>query len=239
MSSNKRLFVIYGESGAGKTASLRDIENPEGVIYINCESGKEAPFSHGFREEIVTDPWTILDIIKEAEGDPSVHTIVIDSITFMMDMFESLYIYGQTDGRQGWADYNQFFKELMQQSIAPSSKRFVLLAHAETKFNEELGHNEIVIPIKGALKQKGLEAFFSIVVLARTMPVKKLTDKNELLNITKREAATGYKYVFQTLKTKDTVGSRIRGPIDLWRDEETYIDNNAQVVLDILDDYYQ
>lgn len=97
---------------------------------------------------------------------------------------------------------------------------------------------ETKIPIKGSLAKNGLEAFFSIIVMARTIPVKKLTEENDLLNISKREQATGFKYVFQTLKTKDTTGTRIRGPMDLWQDEETFIDNNAQQVLDILDEHY-
>lgn len=236
---NKRLFVICGESGAGKTASLRDLKDQKGVLYLNFESGKDIPFVNDFIVEVVNDPKDVPDILQEAEDDPDIHTIVFDSITFMMDMFESLYIYGQQDSRQGWADYAQFFKDLMQQQIATSSKRFILLAHVDSKDNEETNQRETKIPIKGSLKNNGLESFFSIIVMAKTMPVKKLTDETELLNISKREQATGFKYVFQTLKTKETTGTRIRGPMDLWQDEETYIDNNAQLVLDILDDHYQ
>lgn len=35
---NNKLALICGVSGAGKSASLRDLINPEGVIYLNCES---------------------------------------------------------------------------------------------------------------------------------------------------------------------------------------------------------
>lgn len=234
---NKRLLVVCGESGAGKTASLRNLKDQEGVLFINAESGKEQPFVNNFRTEIVNDPWQVIDLIEEAEDDDSIHTVVIDSITFLMDLFESLYVYGSEDSRQGWADYAQFFKTLMQQHISISKKRFILLAHVETVLNNETGIYETSIPVKGALKKNGLEAFFSIIVMARTMPIKKLDEKNELLNITKREEKLGYKYVFQTMKTKETTGCRIRGPMDLWQDEETYIDNDAEMVLNILDEH--
>ena len=36
---NKRLVLIVGFPGHGKTASLRDIEDQEGVLFLNCESG--------------------------------------------------------------------------------------------------------------------------------------------------------------------------------------------------------
>lgn len=36
---NDHLVLICGTSGSGKSASLRNIPNPEGVIYLNCESG--------------------------------------------------------------------------------------------------------------------------------------------------------------------------------------------------------
>lgn len=156
----------------------------------------------------------------------------------MMDMFESLYVFGAEDTRAGWQAYAQFFKGLMQEHISVSKKRFILLAHVDLVDNDETGMSEVVIPIKGSLKRNGLEAFFSIIVMARTMPIKKLPHQCDLLNITKREEATGFKYVFQTMKTKDTTNTRIRGPMDLWQDEEVFIDNDAGMVLDILDEHY-
>lgn len=61
---------------------------------------------------------------------------------------------------------------------------------------------------------------------------------NDLLNITPDEEALGFKYVFQTRLTKDTVGERMRGPLGLFETKETFIDNNAQLVLNRLHDYY-
>lgn len=36
---NDNLVLICGESTTGKSASLRNIPKPEGVMYLNCESG--------------------------------------------------------------------------------------------------------------------------------------------------------------------------------------------------------
>lgn len=36
---NDHLVLICGKSGVGKTASLKSLKNPEGVMYLNCESG--------------------------------------------------------------------------------------------------------------------------------------------------------------------------------------------------------
>jgi len=37
--SNDNLVLVCGVSGSGKSASLRNLPNPEGVMYLNTESG--------------------------------------------------------------------------------------------------------------------------------------------------------------------------------------------------------
>lgn len=36
---NDHLVLLGGKSAAGKSASLMNIKNPEGVMYLNCEAG--------------------------------------------------------------------------------------------------------------------------------------------------------------------------------------------------------
>ena len=62
---------------------------------------------------------------------------------------------------------------------------------------------------------------------------------SELLTITPEEEALGFKYVFQTKLTKETVNERLRGPLGLWTTKETFIDNNMQLVIARLREYYQ
>lgn len=238
---NQNIILISGESGAGKSASLRNLIDPEGVMFLNCESNKALPFKAGkkFWNNTITDPYQLHDAFTAAEEDESVHTIVIDTITMAMDMFESSYIVGQHDTQKGWGDYHQFFLNLMQVYAANSTKRLVVLAHVDTVLNEEKGITETKVKVKGALQTRGVEAYFNLVIFAKCMPVKKLAKyKNDLLTITEEEEADGFKYVFQTQKTKETVGDRIRAPMEMWEKSETFIDNDVELVFNRIEDFY-
>jgi hypothetical protein len=61
---------------------------------------------------------------------------------------------------------------------------------------------------------------------------------NSLLTITDEEKELGFKHVFQTRITKETTGERIRSPMGMFTKEETYIDNDVQVLLNHLNQYY-
>ena len=79
-----------------------------------------------------------------------------------------------------------------------------------------------------------------MVISTKKVPLKALKDySNDLLTITPDEEALGFKYVFQTRLTKDTVGERMRGPLGLFETKETFIDNNTQLVLNRLHEYYK
>ena len=46
--TNDHLVLLCGKSATGKSASLMGLKNPEGVLYLNCESGKRLPFKAKF-----------------------------------------------------------------------------------------------------------------------------------------------------------------------------------------------
>lgn len=80
---------------------------------------------------------------------------------------------------------------------------------------------------------------YTTIVYAKRMKVKDLKDyQNDLLVITPEEEAVGYKHVFQTMITKDTVHERIRSPLRMWNVKETFIDNNAAKLLNRIHSYY-
>jgi len=168
------------------------------------------------------------------------HTVIIDSVTFLMDMFESVHVLGAKDTMHMWGQYQQYFKNLMQQYVAKSTKSVIMTAHIMHLLNESAQCMEIKVPVKGALKNNGIEAFFSTVVNARKMSLRELEPyKNDLLVITPEEEQLGFKHVFQTKVTKETVNSRIRSSMGMWTTAETFIDNDAQILLDRLHQYYQ
>lgn len=89
---NDHLVLLCGKSATGKSASLMQLENPEGVMYLNCESGKKLPFKTKFKQFVITDPLQVNEAFEAAENMPEVHTIVVDSLTYLLDMYESIYV---------------------------------------------------------------------------------------------------------------------------------------------------
>ena len=175
-----------------------------------------------------------------AETQSDIHTIVIDSASFLMDMFVSVHITGSADTRAQWQAYHEFFKNLMQQYVAKSTKNIIIITHIVEDVDEEKGIRTEAAVVQGGLAKKGMEAFFSLNVTARAMPIKEL-DKHpsQYLVITEEERDIGYKHVFQVRKTKETTGSRIRGPMGLFPNSTVYTDNDAQMLLDVVRDFYK
>jgi hypothetical protein len=236
---NDHLVLLCGKSATGKSASLMHLRNPEGVMYLNCEAGKKLPFRAKFKQYTITDPLQVMEAFQAAENMEDVHTIVIDSLTYLLDMYESVYVLKASNTMQAWGQFAQYFKELMQQYVARSTKNVIFIAHTTDTLNENEMVIETKVPVKGSLKNNGIESYFTVVIASKKVPLKALKEySSDLLTITPEEEALGYKYVFQTKLTKDTVNERLRGPLGLFDTKETYIDNNMQLVLDRLHEYY-
>ena len=237
---NDNLIMVCGGAIKGKSASLRNLRDPEGVWYFGCEAGKKLPFQSKFEEYIIIDPYQVHEAFEEAENHDNVHTLIVDSQTFLMDMFESQYVLRVADTMKGWSNYAQFFKKLMQELVAGSSKNVIFTAHIHQMLNEQSMIMEKRVPVKGQLAKNGIEAFFSCIVTAKTETLEKLKKYgNPLLTITEEDEIVGYKHVFQTKLTKETVGERgMRSPMGMWDTKETFIDNDCQLVMDRLNQFY-
>lgn len=237
--TNDHLVLLCGKSATGKSASLMGLKDPEGVLYLNCEAGKRLPFRAKFLQKTVTDPLQIQEAFDWAESQPQIHTIVVDSLTYLLDMYESLYVLGSANTMQAWGQFAQYYKVLMQQYVARSTKKVIFTAHTSDTLNESEMVMETKVPVKGSLKNNGIESYFTVVIASKKVPLKTLKDyQSELLRITPEEEALGFKYVFQTKITKDSVNERLRGPLGLFDTKESFIDNNMQLVLDRLAEYY-
>jgi hypothetical protein len=236
---NDHLVLVGGKSTTGKSASLMGLKNPEGVWYLGCESGKKLPFKSKFREFTITDPLQIYEAFEAAEENEAVHSIVIDTLTYLMDMYETMYVLNSADTQKAWGEFAQYYKKLMQHYVARSTKNVFFLAHTADVLNKSEMAMETTVPVKGSLSKNGIESYFSCVISTKRLPLKDLKDyQNPLLVITEEEESLGFKHVFQTRLTKDTVGERIRGPMGMWEKNETFIDNNMQLVLNRLREYY-
>jgi len=237
---NDQMILIGGVSGAGKSAALRNIRNQDRWIYINCEAGKRLPFKNKFINARVDDPYQVYNYVDDAIDNPDdVDGLIIDSSTFMMDMFESQYVLGTADTMKGWSNYAQFWKNLLQQKLVQFGKPVIIIAHVLEVYDESAMAMKRSVPIKGAIKNQGVEAYFSTVVEATKIPIKDLKDFDpELLHISEDEQDLGFKYVFQTRLTKETIGTRIRSPMGMFTKKQTYMDNDAQLLLDHLHKFY-
>jgi len=237
--TNDHLVLLCGKSATGKSASLMGLENPEGVLYLNCEAGKKLPFRAKFIQKTVTDPLQVYEAFTWAESQPQIHTIIIDSVTYLLDMYESVYVLNSANGMAAWGQFAQYFKNLMQQYVAASTKAVIFTAHTSDTLNEGEMIMETKVPVKGSLKNNGLESYFTIVIASKKVPLKTLKDySSPMLKITSEEEALGFKYVYQTRITKESVNERLRGPLGLFETKETFIDNNIQLVLNRLKNYY-
>lgn len=241
---NDQLVLIVGESTTGKSASLRNLgegdpEKQKRWMYLNCEAGKRLPFRNKFDNYTITDPYQVFEGFDVIQGNAAYDGLIVDTLTFLMDMYESNYVLGSANTMAGWSNYQQYFKQLMQDKVAKCDKAVLFLAHTREDLDEKKMEMKSSVPIKGALKNNGIEAYFSTVVAAKKVSIKELEKYgSDLLTITDMERELGYKHVFQTQITKTTTGERIRSPMGMFTPAQTYMDNDAALLLKHLHDYY-
>lgn len=198
--TNDQLILVCGYSATGKSASLRNIKNQEKWMYLNTEAGKRLPFKNKFKSFRITDPMQVIEAFEYASAhSDDIEGIIVDSLTFLMDMFESQYVLTASNTMKAWSDYNQFFKTLMQEKVVKFGKPTIFIAHVQDNLDERSMEMKTAVPIKGALKGNGVESYFSTVVASKKVPIKELEKYNSpLLEITEEERELGFKYVFQT-----------------------------------------
>jgi len=98
---NNNLVLVTGKAASGKSMSLKNLRDPENVLYINME-GKRLPFAEGkrfqeYKPKSVEEMFVTFQQFAENEALPKeqqnkklsdIHTIVLDSITFALALLD-------------------------------------------------------------------------------------------------------------------------------------------------------
>lgn len=237
---NKNIVMVMGVPNSGKSTSLRNLPQ-EKMVYLNTDL-KEIPFkAHFMHSQDVADAQDIIGFIHEIEQQAAVTGAVLDTLTFLMTMYERQYVAphaGTKKGQSAWGDYGNFYKEFIH-AIKSGTKDYAILAHASTELNEQAMMMETRVPVKGAVGKTGVEADFTTILQSMQVPLKMLEGReNDLLTITDEEREDGVKYVFVTRVTKEFSGAKMRAPMGLWKRNELYIDNDLNLVFNRLKEYY-
>ena len=234
---NKNIVLVVGKASTGKSSSLRNLGNQEGIAYLNTDL-KEVPFKSKMQEVSIKDPMDIHNAISEIEDNSEFHMGVLDTLTFLMSNYETQYVLSSANTQKAWGDYGAFYKQFIH-NIKSGTKNYAIMAHVQDIMNESEMAIETKAFVKGAVGKTGVEADFSIVIASRKVPIKTLKGiENSLLNITEEEEEDGFKYVFQTRVDKETMGWTMRSPLGLWSRNEKYIDNDLDAVFKRLNEYY-
>lgn len=239
MSSNKNVVLIMGPPNTGKSMSLYNLKDQEKFVYMNADL-KELPFKDRFAMNVpIANATDVLDYIPQIEEEAGVQGAILDTITFLMAMYERQYVNTAINTQAAWGNYGNFYRDIIHE-IKAGTKDYVIMAHEDSFHNEQTSQMETRVPVKGQVGRIGVEADFSTILSTKQMPVSTLKKyENDLLNITEEEEEDGVKYVFCTRISKEYVGSKMRSPVGLWKREELYIDNDIGQVLKRLKEYFK
>lgn len=206
------VFVI-GESGSGKTASLRNFKSNE-VFIINI-AGKELSFKNkeGLKRTDTSDYDKIKAILLKAakSEDNQIKTFVLDDTQYLM-AFES-FARAKETGYGKNVDLAVHFKDLIQFVITQLPKDFVVYFLHHTERTED-GHIKAKTLGKMLDNQLTVEGLFAVVIMTQV---------------------TNGKYQF-LVHDRDGV-STVKTPIGMF--EEDAIDNDLKLVDETLRKYYE
>jgi len=214
---DNNIVLVYGNSGSGKSSSLRNLDF-DSTVLINIE-GKMLPIrgASKMRQEVPKNLVEVKKAIKKAVDDDSVKTIIFDSLTMFGDniLYPEL-VRDSADSRSGWLDYRDAVSGMLEY-CKKSGKSFVFIALANDVLNEKEAVLKTVPAIQGSMKNS-LSSHFTVVLKTEVLV------KDDKLQ-----------YVFQTNKTVQDKNNEAKSPFGLF--EDLYIDNDVALVLDAINEY--
>ncbi len=213
-----KIIAVMGESGAGKTTSMRNLD-PKTTMYIDCD--KKGLSWKGWREQynkenknyIVSDDSDyVLKVVQQVSNSPDfqhIKVIIIDTLNGLMVADEMRRM--KEKGYDKWQDMAASVYNLVDKALTfRDDLTIIFTAHTQTD-REDSGYMFTHIKTSGKKLDKiVLESKFPVVLLAKVM-----------------DGA----YKFET-KADNSTAKVPMGAI-----EEQYIDNDITKVIDALKDY--
>ena len=205
---NRKVVLLGGPPGTGKTASLWDLieKHGERLAYINLD-GKTAglPFDQSKVNEFIT-PADSLEVNPGArylEDRDDIDWVVVDTLSFWFDQIEKQHVIFSDDSRGNWGKvYATEIQSLLHFANNVSKKNWVFLTHTATDEEAVNFVKHTKATVKGATGKRGLEAYFDVVIF---------TNVYETGN---EENPLGYG--LQVKKTRDTLGFSVRSPMGMF-----------------------
>ena len=212
------VVCIAGESGTGKTTSMRKLA-PETTLYIDCDKkglswkGWKADFNGANKNYLDTDfPQVALNALRkvnEQENMKHIKVVVVDTINGLMVADEMRR--AKEKGYDKWQDLAQSIYDLIDYSLTMRDDvTIVFVAHTQTDHDEN-GYMFTRIKTSGRKLDKiTLESKFSTVLLSKCVDGR---------------------YVFETQANLSTAKS----PMGAFADRE--IDNDITAVIEALQEF--
>jgi archaellum biogenesis ATPase FlaH len=219
---NYSLFLLIGKSGTGKTSSLRNLPL-EKTALINAEAKSMLPFKGAKK---LKHHWVLKDITKFMSGldvlikKDDIEYIVIDSLSFLMSMYETQIITKAPNTMKAWGDYAIFYREMIHK-LKTCKKHVVITSHpTEVQDESTMLINQCAM-VKGSLKGM-VEADFNVVVYT--------------YNSANEDGLIEYKFLVK--KTKNTIGWSVKSPLGMFENDilET---NDVMEVFKAIQDFSQ
>lgn len=213
-----KLIAVMGESGAGKTSSMRNLD-PKTTMYIDCD--KKGLSWRGWREQynkenknyIVSDDSDyVLKVVQQVSNSPEfqhIKVIIIDTLNGLMVADEMRRM--KEKGYDKWQDMAASVYNLVDKALTfRDDLTIIFTAHTQTD-REDSGYMFTHIKTSGRKLDKiVLESKFPVVLLAKVM------DGD---------------YKFETKADSSTA------KVPMGAIEDQYIDNDITKVIDALKDY--